>query len=92
MSDTVQCPECGATERDLDDHDWGTSEEIVTACNSCGEDYVLCRRVSVTYSACSVASTRPCPECGHAMGLHVVGHGCAGTVYEGGRVCGICVG
>lgn len=35
-----------------------------------------------------------CPACGHALSLHepvmgsfVRGHECAGTIYEGGKVC-----
>jgi hypothetical protein len=32
-------------------------------------------------------SIKLCPECGHAWRLHVGGHECAGTFYEGGTVC-----
>jgi len=28
-----------------------------------------------------------CPACGHAVSLHIAGHECAGTFYEGGRTC-----
>ena len=28
----------------------------------------------------------------HRMSLHVGGHGCAGSFYEGGELCKVCVG
>jgi hypothetical protein len=34
-----------------------------------------------------MADDRKCFTCGHAWSLHVTGHQCAGTVYEGGTVC-----
>jgi hypothetical protein len=49
-SASVTCPECGAPQRDLWDHDWGSREEITTACGSCGKAYHLSRWVTVTYT------------------------------------------
>ena len=46
-----RCPECDEMIHDLDDHDWGSREDIVASCGSCGKDFVLSRRVSVSYSA-----------------------------------------
>jgi hypothetical protein len=51
MSDRVTCPKCGAVERDLDDYEWGSREELTATCDACGSDYTLCRRVSVSYEA-----------------------------------------
>lgn len=48
---SVDCPECGEPQTDLWDHDWGSHEEITTACGSCGKDYVLSRSITVRYSA-----------------------------------------
>ena len=56
MNDTVKCPTCGETNGDLWDHDWGSREELVTSCGSCGADYTLSRTVSVTYEARALAS------------------------------------
>ncbi len=51
MSDEILCPECNARQKDLWDHEWGSREELVTSCGTCGADYVLLRRVSVSYEA-----------------------------------------
>jgi hypothetical protein len=45
----VRCPECGQIETDPEDHNWGSREDLVTSCGECGADYVLIRRVSVSY-------------------------------------------
>jgi len=50
-----RCPACNEPCRDPDDHDWGIREELVTSCDSCGKDFVLSRRVSVSYSASKVS-------------------------------------
>ena len=57
MSDTVKCPACGETQRDLWDHDWGSREELTASCGSCGADYMLIRTVSVSYEAKVLASS-----------------------------------
>lgn len=36
--------------------------------------------------------TVECPECHHLMSLHVPGHGCAGSFYDGGELCKVCIG
>ncbi len=50
-SEMVLCPECGEAQGDLWEHDFGSLEEIITACGSCGEDYVLHLRVTHKYAA-----------------------------------------
>ena len=54
MSEYVECPECGETQGDLWDHEWGQRESLVTSCGSCGADYQLTRHVSVTYTAAPI--------------------------------------
>ena len=51
MGEQVACPECGEAQSDLWDYVWGQREEMVVACGSCGVDYTLVRRVSVSYEA-----------------------------------------
>jgi len=91
MSDHVNCPDCGAKQTDLDDHEWGTQEELTVSCGECGRDYLLSRQVSVSYGA---ASLRACSACGHSMSRHAGGEGdrCAGEFPSGGTACKVCVG
>ena len=57
-SDVVICPECGESQGDLWDYEFGSREELVTSCGSCGKDYVLHQRVTYDFAASAVA---PCP-------------------------------
>lgn len=50
-SEMVICPECGEAQGDLWEHEFGSREEIVTACGSCGLDYTLHLRVTHRYAA-----------------------------------------
>ena len=89
MSDTVQCPVCDETNTDPWDHDWGSREELITSCGSCGADYTLVRTVSVTYEAKAIkgaldADTAECENCG-MLGEPLVKHDCCP-----GCVCARC--
>jgi hypothetical protein len=68
MDDRVNCPECGKVQRDLWDHNWGLSEELTVNCCSCGEEYVLSRVISATYTARRMAGKPArkdaCTACG----------------------------
>jgi len=85
------CPDCGEKQPNMDDYDWGSREEVTATCNSCGRDYILSRKVSVSYGAVSL---RTCSLCGHSMSRHAGGEGdrCAGDRYKGGALCNVCVG
>lgn len=51
MSHQAACPHCGKLMRDLWDHDWGCADEIETNCGHCGKPVLICRDVSVSYTA-----------------------------------------
>jgi len=51
MSEEVLCPECGESQGDLWDYDWGSRECLAAQCGECGADYTLMRHVSVRYEA-----------------------------------------
>jgi hypothetical protein len=40
-NDTVECPGCGQTMRDLWDHEWGHHQEIEVECQHCGKPFLL---------------------------------------------------
>lgn len=57
MSDRLPCPHCESMMTDLCDFDWSTREEIITECETCGNDVLIYRRVDVTYELAPVKRT-----------------------------------
>lgn len=52
MTDSVDCPHCAGTNRDLWEYFDGNGDETADAdCGHCGKPFVLVRHFSVSYSA-----------------------------------------
>lgn len=55
LTDFPVCPHCGHVERDAAEIDFGGMDgDTIVACGSCGVDYFVERRVSVSYSTAKV--------------------------------------
>ena len=61
--DAVACPLCGALQKDLWEHDFGSREELTASCGTCGADYLLGRHVTVTYAVRRPAACRGAAAC-----------------------------
>jgi hypothetical protein len=86
VSDRVLCPECEKVQGDLWDYEWGQKESLVATCGECGADYLLTRRVSVTYSAERIRKPMdaPCAICGFSFTSTSICGNCASVLDEGG--------
>ena len=45
------CPWCGSVITDPDDYEWGNREGLTAECGECGNEFVLSRRIDVSYRA-----------------------------------------
>lgn len=50
----IECPHCRAMETDLSDHSWD-GECVEVKCDECRQSYLLCRDISVSYTAIPIA-------------------------------------